>query len=1251
MLPKHFLYYKVEEKISFSGMSEIYRVRNLKLGGREEALKLLSIKHRKNKEVYARFQKEAEILSSLNHPCIPVIYEINEFRNRPFITMEYLRGKSLLDLTEYKILSLAKILSISLEVVSGLKVAHSLGIIHRDLKLSNIMLDESGRVKIIDFGLAATGWLTPEEEQGVVIGTIPYMSPEQTRGEQLDHRSDIFSFGICLYELLSGHLPFFDPDANEVLRRVQQENPRPIREHRPDTPEILETSIFRCIEKEPEKRYQSIEELADVLKTVETHLAERGENGGSSGAARDRMEVMSLDIIAREKEYSRLSQAYFRSISGRGTVVFIEGEAGIGKTRLIEELTKHCDVARVHVASGQAHPGMVLPYRPLAEAIRYLMLAFDVVTDREIAAYIDDEYGRVSMQGRILKSFLIHQPSNHIEMAGKENLFDMVADLLAGFARRTPLVLVLENMHWADKATLDLLFHLTGCIQGRKILLIASYRPHEPGLQSKFPLNDLSTLVDEKGKSGDAIRLTLKRLSEEETQSLVRYYMPGNLYSKEFYHRIFNESDGNPLFVLELLKLFTRLGLLARTENGWVEKKQEKEMPVPTRIHDLISRRLSFLGEKELQVLEAAAVEGVSFSSDSVSYLTQTDRLTVLNMLRALWGQQLIHLKGESYRFNPSIVREVIYRNMMPELKKEYHRLLAYYYIESPPRGKDSPADVALHFHRAGLPEKATDYYMQAGYNALNLYADREALACFDRALALLEKTPLGPGVRTALDIHLQRAEILIRMGELEQSKDAANEAMALAKAMTLAEETGQSFKIKGKIAHLSGDSDTAVTLLEKGLELCKAPSEHAEILNYLGLIAENRGDHKQAMQRFSESLNISKRAKDRYKTAQTLNNIGRTLLNKGDPSAALIRFKNALQITEEISDRRGMAVNTNNLGILLRRMDRLWDALKLFFRSARIFNQIRYPDGAANTYWNIGTVFRAMGDRKKAEKFVRKANRIFTRIGSDHGITLCELSLGNLLAAAGEVDPALERFSASLNLGRRISYPRIVAYGLLSRGSLELSLGLIAEATKSLKAARDEAGGGEDLILSSIILSQLGLAHSLNHSQMKGYFHIKSAIVTAEKSRDPSVLGDAYFHLSRIELMGNQIAEAEKSFYRASTYIGRNARSERKAELNFASGLLEYHRNRPLQASRKFQTAYAFHQKLNQPLKMLECLHGIIAACEQLNQHETLERAEAARNDLIQRLLPSISSLDRQTTFTAFHRQGGGLIFLQPMK
>ena len=1236
MLPKRFLHYEVLEKLCTTGLSEIYKVKNLKLAGRVEVLKLLSEQHRRNKDLYQRFRREAEVLSSLNHRSIPVVYEINAFRNRPFLTMEYVEGKSLLDITEYNILSVGRVVTVGLEVAEGLRAAHARGVVHRDLKLSNLMITRDGRVKIIDFGLAATDWTAPPEDRGVIIGTLPYLSPEQAEGERVDHRTDIFSLGICLYELLTGRLPFFDPDPEEVLRKVREEQPRPIRQFRPETPERLEQCIFRCIEKDRRRRYAHMDEVLRALEDTAAYLRDRGEDRVARPLSRERMETLSLDMVAREEPYARVARAYFQALAGRGTTLFVEGEAGIGKTRLVEELLKQVDPHRVYVASGQAQPGMPLPYRPVADALRYFLLSHKAVTDEEVAEFIDVECGTGTFHATLLKSILLRIPSREMEIATRENLFDAVSAFLARVASRAPLVLVLENLHWADGATLDLVLHLTAAVQGRRILLIATYRPDEgAGRSPSSPGARLREAAQgaEQAETGERIRL--ERLNEEETRSLVNFYFPGNTFSKGFHRRIHGSSDGNPLFVLELLKLFERLGRVCRRRGKWIVAENEEEFPVPTRIHDLLSRKLEALDETETRVLEAAAVEGVSFTSEAVGLLTGLDRLAVLNMLRTLWSRGLIDLKGEVYRFNPSLVREVVYRRMLPELRRTYHGLLARRGAESPDARTAGPLETARHFQRAGESAEAIRYFVKAGNSALGLHADREALESFDRALALLEESPLGSGAATAMPIHVKRAEILIRLGAPERAAEAATEALTLAEAGGSEEEVGRALMVKGKVAHIRGNTTEAHASLEEALRRCTAPEDRAEILNLLGLEAENRGDHHEAMDRFSEALALSEAAGNPLRTAQTLNHMGRTFLNQGEPQEALPRFRKALRITAALGDRRGVAVNTNNLGILLRRMDRLHDALRLLFRAARIFQEIRYPEGAAHALWNLSQVYLALGERAKAEKYARKALRIFQRIDAGRSAALCRLTLASIAAAGGEVGIALEQLERALEAGEALGDPRLEAYGLMHRGWLELQLGLLEQSKERLESAADAARRYGDRSLEATAQAHLGLALCMDGSPAAGVPALEKAAAGARAGRDPGTRLQVCLLHCRGAILTGALTEAETDLREASAHVARTARPSRKAELYHLSGLVELHRNRPARAKRKLETALSLYRRLDEPLKRIQVIHDLARAALATRAPENVRRGlERERMHLVERVGRSLHNAEARAAF-----------------
>ena len=200
-------HYRIIEKIGAGGMGEVYLAEDTELN-RKVALKFLPSHLCQDEDCRARFKREAQAAAKLSHPNIVTIFEVNEFHGRPFIAMEHLEGLRLDDYLQEKKLSIDDIIGLALQICEGLHEAHNQDIVHRDIKPGNIVIDRKGRAKILDFGLATVKGINKVTKTGSTLGTVNYMSPEQTRGEELDNRSDIFSFAVVLYEMITGKLPF-----------------------------------------------------------------------------------------------------------------------------------------------------------------------------------------------------------------------------------------------------------------------------------------------------------------------------------------------------------------------------------------------------------------------------------------------------------------------------------------------------------------------------------------------------------------------------------------------------------------------------------------------------------------------------------------------------------------------------------------------------------------------------------------------------------------------------------------------------------------------------------------------------------------------------------------------------------------------------------------------------------------------------------------------------------------------------------
>lgn len=1044
---QQFLHYRILEKIGSGGMGEVFKAEDMKLG-RTVALKVLPARADENLTAKRRFLKEAQAASALNHPNIVTIHAIEEADGIDFIVMEYIEGETLKSIIESRgALPLGSLLDVGIQIADALAAAHEIGLVHRDIKSANILLTPRGRAKVLDFGLAKivraivdgidgeAPTLMNLTDEGTVLGTAFYMSPEQTRGEVLDQRSDIFSLGCVLYEAATRSLPFTGSSILSVMHAIATTDATLPSRLRPELPTEFDLIIERALAKDKDRRYRSVEDIVAALTTLRTSLS-----GQWAGAPiiydRDLIDASASAFVGRVPELKRLDEFLAQAIAGSGRLVFITGEPGIGKTSLSDQFLRR---ARSRYPNILISRGRCVEQYGTGEAYLPFLDALGALLDgpgRERLASVMRSYAPTwctQLPAAFASTGAIDRLQQETIGATKERMMREMGDALSLLATSTPIVLLLEDLHWADPSSVDLLRHLCQRIANQRVLIAGTFRPEDIE-RTNHPLKGYKAEM-QSHRLCDEVALT--SLGREHIAEYLNATFSPNDFPHEFASLIHEKTEGHPLFATNLIQFLSEHGDISRSNAHWSLQRPliDLDLEMPESVRSMISKKIDALAAEERRTLQYASVDGTEFLSTIVAALLNVDEVDLEERLANLQKtHRLIETIGEEdlpdgslatrYRFSHALYQNFLYSDLVAKRRVMLHRqageLLLKHYGK---RAAHLAGQLAIHFEQGRDFERAIKYLIQAGDNATKLYANAEAADYYTRAIVLVDKLPEATQRETLATLYEKRGSVNFALSRfassiddctkmleyqqalaspekeavalnsmsmglffahrLEELEVRATEAVAAAKRAGNEELRAQTMSLMS-LKHLCyGELEEAKPLLEELIGLARRldfkPGLAAGLI-WRGCLYFFQTEYERAIEVENEGRKLAAELRDSFLLLTSMFFFGLSKANLGYMSEALATLNEAISMASRNGDLFWHPRMPNCIGWIHRELHDFEGAFKHDQEGLEIGHQHHVNEAEANSLINLGIDYSHSGEFAETTSAFHKVREIFDR-------------------------------------------------------------------------------------------------------------------------------------------------------------------------------------------------------------------------------------------------------------------------------
>ena len=1164
--------YDIDQRIGQGGFGMVFRATQPAVG-RQVAVKMILPHYADEDEFIQRFDEEAKLVARLEHPHIVPLYDYWRGDDGAYLVMRWLNGGNLYDSLQKKPWDIHAAADLLDQITGALSLAHKQDVIHRDLKPENIMLDKTGNAYLTDFGIAKDlieG--SSKTDPGVVVGSLWYIAPEQVQGKGASPLSDIYSLGIVLYELIAGDHPFSSSNKASQIAKILSEPIPLLRENIANLPAAVDDVIQRVTAKEPEKRYPDALSFANAFRNAVVGVSEKiTVSVSAEPVAADRLSTIKLPaflddeaefvsqvvqkpvFVAREQELERLSHYLEKTLCESGQVVFVSGGPGRGKTALVDEFSRRAmgSNSNLLVASGScnAYAGLSEPYLPFREVLGMLTgdiepqwAAGRITTNQAlrswnsiplaVQAMLDHGpnlpgifLNKKMLLSRVTSSVIDESPwvqelrqeldsqQESTEGLEQSHIFEQFTNVLRALAEHHPLIIILDDMQWADSASAGLLFHLGRRLEGVPILILCTYRPEEVAIGrtstqidlDQIERHPLEKLLSEFKRMFGDIWIDLSDIDQAEGRGFVDAYLDEepNQLGVEFRAALFEHTAGHPLFTIELLRAMQERGDLLKKGGAWVQAESLDWETLPAKVEGVIEERIGRLDDALVEILSVASIEGMNFTPKVIAGILEIGERGLLRQLslnletrhrlvKEQDGESIGRLWLAKYRFNHAMIHQHIYTQISQGERRWLHTSVGEILEEFYGDHAESIA-VRLARHFKGDPEKELKYLKIAANQASMQFANQEALRLFEKALELIptddyqahfdvllsrervfdrlgdyknQKSDLDELSRLvelpdAQDLNSRRAEVATRWAMFTGRVDNVEAASLAEKAVTLAENQNQpavavtAYLIWSATLRKHGDLSGAGKQAQVGLALAQEINHRGEesgLLNVLGLIALDQRDAAEALVYFEKSLVIAREIADRAREAKILNNLANTFGNTGEYEAASENYAKALVIAREMGDRRGEGLVLGNLGWIASIQGDYSTATAYYEQHLKIARETGESYLEAYAAINLCLSSMNMGAYTQAMKYAKQGRKLARKTGDRSGVAWAFTFLGHVCLEMGFPDEADVSYQNALTIRQELKQKNLLIEPLAGLARVSQKRGEIALAQERVR-------------------------------------------------------------------------------------------------------------------------------------------------------------------------------------------------------